>query len=276
MTAPPEPGTARAAGQAPAQITDAQVIEWAAQAAAPGPITVASLHVVHWLVGQAKQALARRCPTGSRHLLGSVELWPNLGTDGTLAGVLLTVDLPPGTATPEPGTVRLCTLPLDLEDLVDPGHMHPSPRELYTALLTTVLSRARDEIGKYRRALLYDNLAGALADARAALAGDSGDAEHDALYRLACLVASILESGQLATETITRDGDWLHCLCGNTPDMDGFHPCLPDGTEVEPLAGGPCDGRLYWCARCDRIIDQHTLEVTGRRPPYPDGSQAGG
>jgi hypothetical protein len=68
-----------------------------------------------------------------------------------------------------------------------------------------------------------------------------------------------------AAEKITLEGDWLHCLCGNTPDSDGFYPCLPDGTEVEPDDGGPWGGKLYVCAGCGRIIDQGTLVVVGRR-----------
>jgi hypothetical protein len=70
-----------------------------------------------------------------------------------------------------------------------------------------------------------------------------------------------------ATEKISRDGDWLHCRCGNTPDQTGFQPCLPDGTEVEPVAGGLWDGLLYVCGDCGRIVNQDTLEVTGRRTP---------
>lgn len=54
------------------------------------------------------------------------------------------------------------------------------------------------------------------------------------------------------------DGDWAVCLCGNEPHMDGFYPCLPDGTEVEPDADGPWDGKLYRCAKCERIINQYT------------------
>jgi hypothetical protein len=64
------------------------------------------------------------------------------------------------------------------------------------------------------------------------------------------------------------DGDWIRCVpaCDNTPDMDGFVSCLPDGTEVEPVGGpGGWDGKLLVCSRCGRIINQDTLAVTGRR-----------
>jgi hypothetical protein len=66
------------------------------------------------------------------------------------------------------------------------------------------------------------------------------------------------------TEKIRRDGDWLHCRCGNTPDQTGFQPCLPDGTEADPVEGGQWGGLLYVCGDCGRIVNQDTLEVTGR------------
>jgi hypothetical protein len=191
-----QPDTASAAGE-PAPITDEQVIQWAAAAITPEPIKVSTLLHLHRLFDRAKHALGDHCPGGSGHLLESVEMWPNVGTDATFAGTLLTVDLPAGTTVPEPGGIRLCTLQLDLEDLVNPEHTYASAEELYTDLLTGVLSYARDEIDKHRRALRYDDLAVALAEARAALAGAPGDAEHDALHGLAGLVASILEGGQL-------------------------------------------------------------------------------
>jgi hypothetical protein len=70
-------------------------------------------------------------------------------------------------------------------------------------------------------------------------------------------------------ETAVRepDSDWIRCVpaCDNTPDMDGFALCLPDGTEVESGPDGPWDGKLLACNRCGRIINQDTLAVTGRR-----------
>lgn len=198
MTTRPAPATARGGDQMPAQITDEQVIGWAAEAAGAGPATASTMRAVHRHFDLAKLVLTRRCPGGSRHLLESVELLGvHGGHGGTFTGVLLTVDLPPGTSTPEPGGVRLCTLQLDLEALVDPDREYATAEELYTDLLTNALSYARDEIDKHRRALRYDQLTEALAEARAALDGDSGDAEHDALYGLTGLVVSILEGGQL-------------------------------------------------------------------------------
>lgn len=54
---------------------------------------------------------------------------------------------------------------------------------------------------------------------------------------------------------------WI-CLCGNTPDADGFYPCDRGGREVAPTPGEWMAG-CYVCARCGRIIDQKSLEVLG-------------
>lgn len=63
------------------------------------------------------------------------------------------------------------------------------------------------------------------------------------------------------------DGD-LNCICGNNPYNEGLQPCLRDGTEVEPVVGGPWDGRLYVCLKCGRIADQYTLQVIGTALGY--------
>jgi hypothetical protein len=79
--------------------------------------------------------------------------------------------------------------------------------------------------------------------------------------------ARLGQQAPLIAEKINREGDWLICLCGNRPDMGGFASCLADGTEIEPEGGpGGWDGKLYVCLNCGRIINQDTLEVTGRRP----------
>lgn len=57
---------------------------------------------------------------------------------------------------------------------------------------------------------------------------------------------------------------WV-CICGNTPTGDGFFPCDANGDEMEPLIGSAWKD-LYVCAKCGRIIQQHTLEVVGRNP----------
>jgi len=54
--------------------------------------------------------------------------------------------------------------------------------------------------------------------------------------------------------------EWV-CLCGNTAADHGFYPCDSKGREIEP--DDRWDGKLYVCARCNRIIDQETLEVVG-------------
>jgi hypothetical protein len=198
MTTRPVPNAASGGDRGPAPITDEQVIGWAAGAAAPGPATASTMRAVHRPFDLAKLVLTRRWPGGSGHLLESVELLGvRGGHGGTFTGVLLTVDLPPGTSTPDPDGVRLCTLQIDLEDLVDPDREYEGAEELYTDLLTNALSYARDEIDKHRRALHYDQITEALAVARAAMDGGSGDAEHDALHGLAGLVESIVEGGQL-------------------------------------------------------------------------------
>lgn len=182
MTTQPGPG-----------VTDEQVIRWAAEAAGAGPATASTMRAVHRHFDLAKLVLTRRCPGGTGHLLESVELLGvHSGHSGTFTGVVLAVDLPPGAATPESDGVRLCTREFDLEDLVDPDRQYATAEELYTDLLTSALSYARDEIDKHRRALHYDQLTAALAQARAAQDGGTGDAVDDALHRLTELVASIL------------------------------------------------------------------------------------
>ncbi len=59
------------------------------------------------------------------------------------------------------------------------------------------------------------------------------------------------------------DTAWV-CLCGNTPDSDGFATCNANGDEVEPTIGSGWDD-LYVCNRCGRIVDQKDLSVVGRK-----------
>ena len=69
-------------------------------------------------------------------------------------------------------------------------------------------------------------------------------------------------------ESITAiEFDSWECLCGNEPSSDGFYPCDEQGNEVEPTPAW--NGLLYVCARCDRIIDQYTLKVVGKRKSQP-------
>jgi hypothetical protein len=52
---------------------------------------------------------------------------------------------------------------------------------------------------------------------------------------------------------------WI-CLCGNTPDSEGFAPCEPSGKDIEPTVESGWAG-LYRCDRCQRIIDQRDRHI---------------
>src|SRR5262249_34166363 len=67
-----------------------------------------------------------------------------------------------------------------------------------------------------------------------------------------------------------EEGDEWVCLCGNEAWRDGFAPCTAEGRPIEPTLGGAWDTIHYVCLRCGRIIDQHTLGVTGLAGPVPD------
>jgi len=57
------------------------------------------------------------------------------------------------------------------------------------------------------------------------------------------------------------DYDGILCICGNTPNGNGFYPCDERGREIEPLAGVWKD--LYACDRCGRMINSELMEVVG-------------
>ena len=57
---------------------------------------------------------------------------------------------------------------------------------------------------------------------------------------------------------------WI-CICGNTPDSDGFFPCDTNGNEMLPTLDSGWSG-IYICVRCGRIINQDTLEIVGFNP----------
>jgi hypothetical protein len=61
----------------------------------------------------------------------------------------------------------------------------------------------------------------------------------------------------------TRPAAWV-CLCGNTPSGGGFYPCDSAGNAVAPTPDRWTTG-CYVCTQCGRIIDQHSLEVVGRK-----------
>jgi hypothetical protein len=54
------------------------------------------------------------------------------------------------------------------------------------------------------------------------------------------------------------DTDVWVCPCGNTPDSGGFYAATIDAVELDPSEGGDWDARLYACAACGRVADQHT------------------
>jgi hypothetical protein len=56
------------------------------------------------------------------------------------------------------------------------------------------------------------------------------------------------------------DPDAWVCICGNTPCDDGFQTCDKQGNDLEPTKESGWNG-LYYCVRCNRVIDQDTLEV---------------
>lgn len=62
----------------------------------------------------------------------------------------------------------------------------------------------------------------------------------------------------------THDPDAWVCLCGNTPPSDGFATCDEEGAEIEPTEDSGWTNLLV-CLRCDRIINQESLAVVGRK-----------
>lgn len=64
-------------------------------------------------------------------------------------------------------------------------------------------------------------------------------------------------------EQIKMDSpDWWECVCGNTPDSDGFYTCDEFGNEVEPTETA-WKTNNYVCARCKRFFDCQELVVLG-------------
>jgi len=68
---------------------------------------------------------------------------------------------------------------------------------------------------------------------------------------------------QAKPEYINGDTNWFVCLCGNTPDHEGFFACKLDGEITSPVIGGLWRDDIYVCGQCDRIIHAETLRVTG-------------
>jgi hypothetical protein len=71
------------------------------------------------------------------------------------------------------------------------------------------------------------------------------------------------ERQTMALDLRRTSSDWLVCTCGNQPHIDGFYPCLPDGTIIEPDIDGEWNGLLYVCQGCNAIYDIDTYEQVG-------------
>lgn len=73
--------------------------------------------------------------------------------------------------------------------------------------------------------------------------------------RIGYFVCGIAEDRMVEVKAWDDDDypDDIECECGNTPHSNGFYPCLPDGTEVEPVIGGDWDGESYVCGRCGTV-----------------------
>jgi hypothetical protein len=67
----------------------------------------------------------------------------------------------------------------------------------------------------------------------------------------------------MITEHVKLDYDFIICICGNEPYINGFYPCLDNGLVVEPIVGGEWNEQLYYCEQCHRIIDTTTGDVAG-------------
>jgi hypothetical protein len=68
---------------------------------------------------------------------------------------------------------------------------------------------------------------------------------------------------QAKPEYINGDTNWFVCLCGNTPDSEGFFACKQNGEITSPVVGGLWNGKTYVCGQCDRIIVENNLRVIG-------------
>jgi hypothetical protein len=63
-------------------------------------------------------------------------------------------------------------------------------------------------------------------------------------------------------EKLTGDKNWVTCICGNEPHVDGFFTCNEEGKIVEPT-DEEWTTNFYVCIRCCRYFDINTLEVVG-------------
>lgn len=63
------------------------------------------------------------------------------------------------------------------------------------------------------------------------------------------------------TLEIEGQTDTLVCVCGNKSSQDGFEPCLDSGTIIEATESGQWLQELILCLKCERIINQVTLDI---------------
>ena len=74
----------------------------------------------------------------------------------------------------------------------------------------------------------------------------------------------------MTTEMMDRQAeDFVVCVCGNAPHLDGFFCADPDGT-IRELGYGPepgWDGDTMACFGCGRVFSLTTNVVSGRMTP---------
>lgn len=80
-----------------------------------------------------------------------------------------------------------------------------------------------------------------------------------------------MAENQKITHEAGNDEAWV-CICGNTPDADGFYTCDESGNEVEPTREKWTSG-LYVCASCKRMIDPTTLEIVSQPAMVPEDEE---
>lgn len=62
--------------------------------------------------------------------------------------------------------------------------------------------------------------------------------------------------------TVSNNGDYWVCPCGNNTMSDGFDTCNESGEYIVPT--GLAWAGLYACLRCGRIIDQESYKVVSQ------------
>ena len=73
---------------------------------------------------------------------------------------------------------------------------------------------------------------------------------------------SMIKNMKLYISHEIKNPDAWICICGNTPEADGFDTCLPDGRRIDPE--GPWQDH-FLCNRCESVINQTTVELAWQR-----------